>query len=167
MPLLCVNVPVEFIASTTVPVPLTVIFPVVFPALVNAHVDDSTIADVLADPSVYVIPDANVKFPPTFKLTDALCVSVLAYPVKSTDAKTDVDTFKVQFDAPVPTPSNITMSPVVGTLALSCVLEAVPQFVLPVAFQLAEEPPPTQYRVAAHASWAKNKRLRIRSAFFT
>jgi len=41
--------------------------------------------------------------------------------------------------------SKITSSEEPGTDALSCVFEVVPQFVLPVAFQLAEEPPPTQY----------------------
>lgn len=49
---------------------------------------------------------------------------------------------------PAPAPLNITSSTLVGTEALSCTPEAVPQFVFPVAFQLLDEPPPTQYLVA-------------------
>lgn len=44
--------------------------------------------------------------------------------------------------------SKITSSEAPGTDALSLVLDAVPQFVFPVAFQAADEPPPTQYLVA-------------------
>jgi hypothetical protein len=50
--------------------------------------------------------------------------------------------------APVPTPSKMTSSPTPGTEALSCVFDAEPQLVLPVADQFAEDPPPTQYLVA-------------------
>ena len=109
-------------------------------------------ADVVVLPKVYVIPATNFKatFPapavpsPMERVTAELCVSVLAYPVISNDLMV-ILADRVELLAPTPTPSKNTSSADPGTEALSCVLEAVPQFVFAVAFQLTEEPPPTQY----------------------
>lgn len=69
---------------------------------------------------------------------------MLEYPVQSSEFIVKL-VFKTELLAPAPTPSKNTSSPAPGTDASSCVLEAEPQFVSPVASQFVELPPPTQY----------------------
>lgn len=144
------SVPVQFIVSCNCqvpPAPLNVTFPVTFPPNVKAHVPDVLVklsSDVVALPSVYVIPATSLNVSPEMvSVTEALWVRVFVYPVQSSEF-TVMFADRVLLLAPVPTPSKITASDVPGTLALSCVLLAVPQLVGPVAFQFADDPPPTQ-----------------------
>ena len=72
----------------------------------------------------------------------------------SIEPRTAVLTLIVQAELPLAELSKVTVSPVVGTEALSLVLDAVPQFVFTVASQFAEEPPPTQKRAAIYFAFA-------------
>ena len=69
------------------PEPLITTLPNVFPPesmVVVPEVPVKERAEVVAEPSVYVMPETilNVTpFPPTVRVTPELCVSVLAYPV--------------------------------------------------------------------------------------
>jgi hypothetical protein len=65
-------------------------------------------------------------------VTFELIVAVAVYPDVNVSDNTVIDDDMILFAFPlVPTPSNITSSTDVGTLALSATPEALPQFVIP------------------------------------
>ena len=159
VPFVSVNAPADTLITPVLklscnwnvpPKPLKVTPPVALPFVVIRVVPDVDVkltADAILV-SVYVIPLASLNvFPAIVSVTEPLCVSVLTYPVMSSERMVMLAD-RVELLAPVPTPSKNTSSAEPGTLALSCVFEALPQLVFDVALQADDDPPPTQYLLA-------------------
>ncbi len=151
-PLVKVMVPVVKRASWSrhdPPEPSNVTLPIVLPLVVIVVVPEVPVkerAEPKLLPLAYVIPDDNLNvapLPAIVRVTDALWVSVFVYPVISRELIV-MDADNVELLAPVPTPLKNTSSADVGTEASFVPPDVADQLVGAVAFQLTDDPPPTQ-----------------------